>query len=642
MAKAAALGVGAVAVGAGVLAKGFVDAAIESQKVTKQTEAVIKSMGGASNVTADQVAKLSTKLSLKSGVDDELIQSGSNLLLTFGKVRNEIGKGNDIFDRANAAALDMSVAMGTDMKSAAMQVGKALNDPVKGLSKLSRSGIQFTKQQEDQIKAMAKVGDTAGAQKIMLAELERQFGGSAEAQATAGDKLKVVWGNLQEELGSRLLPMFEKVAEWASVALPKALDAISGWWDDNGPGIIAAVTDFGDKAGEVFGAIVAAVRSFVEEAGPPIKAWVDDVLGTISAWWDDHGDTVLSAIEALKEGVELAFEALIVAGEFVVEHWDKFKVAAAGMAAVVIGHYVRLGAAATLSAAQQVAAWATATVAAAVSKAETVAIVALMIADWARLAAASILNAAKVVGSWVVIGLKAIWAAGVTAVQIAIMVAKWIWLGAVAMAQAAKVALAWVIALGPIALLVAAAIGLAYVIYRNWDTIKQKTSEVKDWIVEKFGAVVEFFKGIPGRLAGAAGGMFDFIKSAFRNAINAVIGMWNGIKFPSLTIGGQDPLGIFGPSLPEVTIGGWELPNIPRLAQGGNIPGALNQPRLILAHGGEYLTQASATNRGGTGGGGTVNIYLSSLDPKGAGVAVVEALKAYTKTNGPIPIAVRA
>ena len=47
-------------------------------------------------------------------------------------------------------------------------VGKALNDPLKGLTALSRIGVQFTAQQQEQIKAMVEVGDVAGAQKIIL------------------------------------------------------------------------------------------------------------------------------------------------------------------------------------------------------------------------------------------------------------------------------------------------------------------------------------------------------------------------------------------------------------------------------------------------------------------------------------------
>ena len=74
------------------------------------TEQIIKATGGAANVTAEQVGNLSGRLEAKSGVDDEVIQKSANLLLTFKNVRNEVGKGSDVFDRANVAALDLSAA----------------------------------------------------------------------------------------------------------------------------------------------------------------------------------------------------------------------------------------------------------------------------------------------------------------------------------------------------------------------------------------------------------------------------------------------------------------------------------------------------------------------------------------------------
>lgn len=287
--KAVAFGAAGVAVGAAALGKGFVDAAIESQKVTAQTDAVIKSMGGAAKVTAAQVADLSTQLSLKSGIDDELIQSGANVMLTFAQIRNEVGKGNNIFDRANAAALDLSVALGTDMKSASMQVGKALNDPVRGLTQLRRSGIQFTKQQEDQIKAMVEAGDVAGAQKVMLAELERQFGGSAAAQATATDKLKVAWGNLQEQLGEKLLPVVEKVATWLAANLPSAMAKAEAAFDRIRPVVERVIAMVRDNWPQ----IEATIRTVAEN----LRVVIEGFVSVATTLWNNFGNNILEFVQ---------------------------------------------------------------------------------------------------------------------------------------------------------------------------------------------------------------------------------------------------------------------------------------------------------------------------------------------------------
>src|SRR3990167_2471645 len=161
MAKRAALaGVALGAAGlAGVLKVGFGEI-MESQKVAAQTEAVLKSTGAAANVTAAQVGNLSDSLARMSGVDDEAIQAGQNMLLTFKNVRNEIGEGRDIFTQATALALDYSVATGKNLTNANILLGKALNDPVKGLAALTRVGIRFTDAEKAMIKTMVDAKDT--------------------------------------------------------------------------------------------------------------------------------------------------------------------------------------------------------------------------------------------------------------------------------------------------------------------------------------------------------------------------------------------------------------------------------------------------------------------------------------------------
>ena len=131
----------------------------------------------------DQVGDLVTAISNKAGYDDEAIQSGANLLLTFTNIRNEAGKGNDIFNQSTRILTDMSTAMGTEPKQAAIQLGKALNDPIKGISALSRVGVTFTDGQKKTIKSLVDGGKTMQAQKIILKELNSEFGGSAAAQA---------------------------------------------------------------------------------------------------------------------------------------------------------------------------------------------------------------------------------------------------------------------------------------------------------------------------------------------------------------------------------------------------------------------------------------------------------------------------
>ena len=232
------------AAGLGSMFAGFIKDAQESAKIAARTANVIATTGGAANITAGQVNALATAISNKTAVDDEAIQSASNLLLTFTKVRNEAGAGNDVFNQATQAAIDMSVAMGTDANSAALQLGKALNDPIKGITALSRAGVSFTEQQKEQIRTLVESGDVLGAQKIILAEMQVQFGGAAAAAANPLERLKVIAGNLGEEVGGFLLPAIEKFAGFLSERL---IPGVKGLFD------LLVRGDFTAEFGRAFG-----------------------------------------------------------------------------------------------------------------------------------------------------------------------------------------------------------------------------------------------------------------------------------------------------------------------------------------------------------------------------------------------------
>ena len=233
---------GIAAVGSSVT--DLVGQARKSAAAGRITSQVIKTTGGAAHITAAQVDDLATSISNKTGVDDDAIRTGENMLLTFTNVRNEVGKGNDIFNQATSIVTDVSTAMGTDAKGAAIQLGKALNDPVKGVSALQEIGVSFTEQQKKQIATLVKHGDTLGAQKIILKELGKEFGGAAAAASDPMAKLGVTLGNIGKDLASKLLPWLDKAATWfLSVGLP-AIQGFIGWVSANAGPVIAGLASF--------------------------------------------------------------------------------------------------------------------------------------------------------------------------------------------------------------------------------------------------------------------------------------------------------------------------------------------------------------------------------------------------------------
>jgi hypothetical protein len=203
---------------AGVIGGSLIKAARESEKVSKQTEAIIKATGGSAKLSTEQISDMAQAMSNKTGIDDEAIQSSMNLILTFKQVRNEVGLGNDVFTRASQAALDLGNVFGST-DGAAKQLGKALSDPVKGISALRKAGINFTDAQKEQIKTLVESGNTLEAQKLILKEVESQVGGTAAATATDFDRMKVAVGNVAEDLGTLLLPAFEAAARFVTEKL---------------------------------------------------------------------------------------------------------------------------------------------------------------------------------------------------------------------------------------------------------------------------------------------------------------------------------------------------------------------------------------------------------------------------------------
>lgn len=301
---------GAAAVG-GFL-KDAIGEAREAQKVGALTESIIKATGGAAKVTAKDVGDLAGALSAKAGVDDEVIQQGANLLLTFKNVRNEAGKSNKVFDQATAAAVDLSAAGFGSVDGSAKMLGKALNDPIKGMSALGRAGVTFTDEQKELVKGFIAQGDTLSAQKVILKEVQGQVGGAAEASATAGEKLAVSWGNFKETIGTALLPLIDKLATFVGTKLLPGLLKLGPVVGQVAGFIKKLFSGFGsdtDGAGSKF----AQFRVTVATVWASVKSIFTSAVSIVSALWGAFGGTLTTYAKAAFTNV-----MLVVRGAFTV------------------------------------------------------------------------------------------------------------------------------------------------------------------------------------------------------------------------------------------------------------------------------------------------------------------------------------
>jgi hypothetical protein len=183
--------------------KGSIEAfRVQEKAVAKVTQAV-KSTGGAAGKTSEELQKMASALQKNTLFgDEEILNKVTAQLLTFTNIAGPQ------FDRTQQAALDLATVLDGDLQSASIQLGKALNDPAKNLSALSRSGIQFSKEQIATIKSLQETNQLAEAQNIILAELERQYGGQAKAAAEVDGgitQLSNAFGDFKEQVGKQLL-----------------------------------------------------------------------------------------------------------------------------------------------------------------------------------------------------------------------------------------------------------------------------------------------------------------------------------------------------------------------------------------------------------------------------------------------------
>lgn len=327
MGKAALLAGGAAGLGALVsVTKMGIDELAESSKVSAQTTAAIKSTGGAAGVTAKQVEDYAGALSEKTGMDDEAIQSGENLLLTFTNVQNQVGKGNDIFNQATNIMADMSQALGQDTKSSAIQLGKALNDPIKGITALGRVGVSFTEGQKKTIKTMVKNGDTMGAQKLILKELNKEFGGSAKAYGDTMpgqvSKLQNSFGNLAGEILGVLVPAFSAITKFVTEH-PRLFKALV-----IGVLALAAAMVVMNAAMAVTAIVTAPLSGTVLLIVAGLAALVAVVILTIK-YWDQIMGVFKTAFDWLKANWPLLLPILLgpigIAALAIIKYWDDIK-----------------------------------------------------------------------------------------------------------------------------------------------------------------------------------------------------------------------------------------------------------------------------------------------------------------------------
>jgi hypothetical protein len=153
--------------------------------------------------------------------------------------------------------------------------------------------------------------------------------------------------------------------------------------------------------------------------------------------------------------------------------------------------------------------------------------------------------------------------------------------------------------------------GLAVLaITKNWDTIKDGATAVKDWIGKKLGEIVTFFTELPGKITTAATGAFKGLYNAFASSMNSIIRAWNDFEL-GFSWGGKDMPGPI-PDVPgfSMSIPTPNMPMIPMLAKGGIATGAT---LAMIGEGGRdeaVIPLPHSWRNGGAMGGTTVQVII--------------------------------
>ncbi len=593
----------------------------ENEELLAQTNAVLKSMGDGAGVTSEAVFDLANSISGMSGLAHENVVEGQNMLLTFGNIRNELGEGNDIFDQTTRIMADMSVATGQDMASAAVGLGKALNDPIVGITALAKQGVSFTEEQKEMIRTLVESGDTMGAQKIILGELESQFGGSAEAlggtMTGSINKMKNSFEELTRNLAEAVVPILMK--------LTGVLQSVLSWFNNLSPGVkkllgplalaVAAIGPLlivGAKLVQSFKTIMAAFKllnlafltnpffllaiAIVALVVLVVLNW-DKIVAFILAAWDKIKDMAAAAWKWIKDIFKISLDWIVGAAEAA---WDFIK----DIFKISLD-------------------WIVDTATDAWNFIKDIFTTSLdFVVDAANTAWEAIKDAVQVVWDFLVMAFSAaiefIKDLFFKFTPLGILISKFDKIKEIARAvwdflvEAFGKAVEFIKDLffkfTPLGILISkfdkikeiaegvrkwlsdkfqAAVNFIKKLFNpfapltfiqtKFDKIKSIATDAGQWVKDKFQAVIDFFKEMPAKIGRATSGMWDGIKTAFRASINWLITKWNNFQ---LRLGGQRvslPFGL-GFTIPSITL---RTPNIPRIHTGGTF----RAPRL----GGEGL-----------------------------------------------------
>jgi len=182
----------------------------EARQATQRLDQVLTSMGVPE--ATKRVSEYAEQLERTIAVDADVIKATQTKLATFSELTKTVEQAGGAFDRATLAALDLAAAGFGTAETNAIQLGKALQDPIKGITALAKSGVTFTEQEKDKIRVLVESNRMLEAQDIVLQAIEKQVGGTAQASASSFAKMQFALAGIADTFGEMVLPAVDKFA----------------------------------------------------------------------------------------------------------------------------------------------------------------------------------------------------------------------------------------------------------------------------------------------------------------------------------------------------------------------------------------------------------------------------------------------
>lgn len=287
-------------------------AAEQARQASQRVDAIAKSMG----IFGDQALEVSGRIQNFAeeqekliAVDADVIKGAQAKLLTFKELARSADESGGAFDRATLAAVDLAAAGFGTAETNAVQLGKALNDPIKGITALTRSGITFTEAEKEKIKALVESGDLLTAQDLVLKAIETQVGGTAAATALSSEKIRLGFESVKDSIGELLLPAFDSVA---TVLSEKVFPAVKGFFDsikENGlgPTIKDTLTNLSTLRQNLFDAIINALPGIIDA----IVAFIPILVQNMVTMYTSILNAIVGALPQIIEAAITLFNGII-------------------------------------------------------------------------------------------------------------------------------------------------------------------------------------------------------------------------------------------------------------------------------------------------------------------------------------------